>query len=69
MQTNREDVGQRYREIVIPKPPTKDWADKKSSSFIHYFKSISEAKRLFGERTASDKFNYIASVSAYNNLN
>ena len=66
MQTNREDVGQRYREIVIPQPPTEKWADDISSSFRCYFTDLAEAKKTFGRKTASDDFNYIASVSAYN---
>lgn len=67
MQTNREDVGQRYREVIIPKPPTKKWAEKVSASFEQYFTSLANAKRLFCERNAADSFHYIASVSSYNN--
>lgn len=67
MQTNREDVGNRYREIVIPKPPTKDWAESVSLSFKQYFTKLAEAKKVFGNETSNDKFNYIASVSSYNN--
>ncbi|MEE3483518.1 MAG: N-6 DNA methylase [Bacteroidales bacterium] len=67
MQTNREDVGQRYREIIIPKPPSKEWAEKTSLPFKQYFSSLAESKKLFGAKTAADEFNYIASVSAYNN--
>ena len=66
MQTNREDVGQRYREIVIPKPPTKEWAETSSKPFKQYFTSLADAKKQFGAKTAADDFNYIASVSAYN---
>lgn len=66
MQTNREDVGQRYREIVIPKPPTKEWAETASKPFKQYFTSLADAKKQFGAKTAADDFNYIASVSAYN---
>lgn len=66
MQTNREDVGQRYREVVIPKPPTKEWAEKASTSFEQYFTSLANAKKLFCERNAADSFHYIASVSSYN---
>ena len=67
MQTNREDVGNRYREIVIPKPPTKEWAESVSLSFKQYFTKLAEAKKVFGNETSNDKFNYIASVSSYNN--
>lgn len=67
MQTNREDVGQRYREIIIPKPPSKEWAEKTSLPFKQYFSSLAESKKLFSAKTAADEFNYIASVSAYYN--
>ena len=65
MQTNREDVGQRYKEIIIPKPFSKEWADKISSSFTNYFTQLAEAKNKFCAGIAADKFDYIASVSAF----
>ena len=46
MQTNREDVGNRYREILIPKPISKAWADGVSSPFKNYFKGIADAKKV-----------------------
>jgi len=65
MQTNREDVGERYNEILIPKPKSVDWAEKVSMPFSKYFKSIAGAKNLFSAETAKDEFNYIASVSSF----
>jgi type I restriction enzyme M protein len=45
MQTNREDVGQRYHEIEIPVPGSKVEADKVSETFRNYFTSIIQARR------------------------
>jgi hypothetical protein len=33
MQTNREDCGSRHREIILPKPPSKNWALDTSAAF------------------------------------
>lgn len=65
MQTNREDVGQRYKEILIPQPISKEWADTVSAPFRNYFTSIATAKKEFVLSTSNDKFTYIASVSAF----
>ena len=65
MQTNREDVGSRYREVILPKPISVVWADKVSSAFKAYFTGLAEAKQGFITATNSDQFNYIASVSAF----
>ncbi|WP_314857148.1 N-6 DNA methylase [Stomatobaculum longum] len=65
MQTNREDVGQRYKEILIPIPISKEWADKVSNAFKKYFEGIAEGKKEFVDSTAKDDFTYIASVSAF----
>lgn len=65
MQTNREDVGQRYKEIIIPKPVGKEWAEKVSRPFAKYFKQLADAKQQFAKDTSSDNFDYIASVSAF----
>jgi type I restriction enzyme M protein len=65
MQTNREDVGSRYREILIPKPKSEKWAAMVSHAFSDYFQGIAKAKRRFAESTITDSYNYIASVSAF----
>ena len=65
MQTNREDVGGRYREVRIPKPKSVEWAEHVSSAFRDYFQGLANAKKEFADSTASDKYNYIASVSAF----
>lgn len=66
MQTNREDVGLRYREVAIPLPKSENWAKEVSMPFAKYFKGIAKSKEIFGEETQKDSFNYIASVSAFN---
>ena len=65
MQTNREDVGSRYREILIPKPKSDAWAKKASQAFQDYFQGLADAKKRFADSTSADSYNYIASVSAF----
>lgn len=62
MQTNREDCGQRYREIILPKPTSKAWASSTSASFQHYFETIAGAKATFIEQVRTSKFEYVANV-------
>lgn len=62
MQTNREDCGDRYREVLLPKPPTKDWANKVGSPFREHFQTIAQAKEAFIKSVHSDGFSYVASV-------
>lgn len=63
MQTNREDCGSRHREIILPKPKNKAWADKTSAQFRKYFTTISEAKSAFIKAVVSDKFEHVANVA------
>jgi type I restriction enzyme M protein len=63
MQTNREDCGQRFREIILPKPPNKEWAIKTSEQFRVYFTTISGAKNTFIESIRRDKFEHVANVA------
>ena len=63
MQTNREDCGSRYKEIVIPKPPCVSWAKDKSESFRSYFEGVARATRSFRRKVANDEFDYTANVS------
>ena len=64
MQTNREDCGLRYREILLPKPPSVEWAQHQSRAFREYFESLSDCKQKFLEGIIGDEFEYIASVSS-----
>jgi len=58
-------IGDRYREIVIPKPPNKPWAQNVSQSFREYFTTIASAREKFKASVASDLFVYVASASSY----
>jgi len=62
MQTNREDCGSRYREVLLPKPKGRAWADKASEAFRVYFTTIATAKTAFVETVKRSKHEHIASV-------
>jgi type I restriction enzyme M protein len=62
MQTNREDCGQRYREIILPKPKSKAWAKSTSASFRDYFQTIATARASFIEQVRASKFEHVANV-------
>jgi len=64
MQTNREDCGKRYREIVIPKPKSKRWASKVSAAFREYFTALAKSKETFVQEIVRDNLQYVANVSA-----
>ena len=63
MQTNREDCGDRYREITLPLPPSKAWADKQSAAFREYFTTVANARTNFVSSIASEEIPMIASVT------
>lgn len=62
MQTNREDCGNRYREILLPKPPDRSWADRVSGSFRTYFTKIATARATFMRHLRKDQHEYTANV-------
>lgn len=62
MQTNREDCGSRYREILLPKPPNKAWAIKVSKPFRTYFTTLAKAKTAFVADVQSSKYDHVANV-------
>lgn len=45
MQTNREDVGKRYRELKIPLPPDKKRGDEVSMAFREYYRKVTKARK------------------------
>lgn len=47
MQTNREDVGQRYLENEIPWPDTKDHGLQVSAPFRDYYEGIDSLRQQF----------------------
>jgi type I restriction enzyme M protein len=63
MQTNREDCGSRYGEIVLPKPKNRVWADKTSEQFRKYFTTIAEARSSFCDAVSKDRFEHVANVA------
>ena len=62
MQTNREDCGQRYREIILPRPKSKAWAKSTSAAFRSYFETIANARTSFIEAVRTSKFEHVANV-------
>lgn len=62
MQTNREDVGKRFYEIMIPIPPSKAEASRVSSAFRNYYQTISTARIELGEylKNAADHHFFVA---------
>jgi len=63
MQTNREDVAGRYREIELPVPKDKDWAQEVSLPFRNYFTTIASAKHEFVEAVRNAPFEFIANIA------
>ena len=56
MQTNREDLGNRYREIRIPVPATREHGELVSSHYRKYYRSIAQLRSEFLEaRKAQNK--------------
>ncbi len=62
MQTNREDVGDRYKEILLPKPQSSGWAGSASAAFREYFTTLAAARTQFRARLTESGFEYIASA-------
>jgi type I restriction enzyme M protein len=66
MQTNREDVGSRHREIRLPWPPedaaAKAWTAAHAADFKAYFEDIAKAKGMFHEALQAKDIEFIGSV-------
>lgn len=58
MQTNREDVGDRYREIVIPVPPNRTDATAVSKDFRAYFMGLSKLRATFAASLSADRLHH-----------
>lgn len=54
MQTNREDVGDRFHEIALPIPPSRDRADKVSCEFRDYYQSLASARSKLASYLLTD---------------
>ena len=62
MQTNREDVGRRYREIEIPAPGDRRSADSACAAFREHFTSLARAQAQFRSSLHDSGLEYIASA-------
>ena len=62
MQTNREDCGNRHREILIPWPTSKESGQKISQPFREYFQTIATAREKYIKALTSDSNVYVANV-------
>jgi hypothetical protein len=58
MQTNREDVGDRYREILLPIPPDKSTARAVSREFRAYYSGLSRLREKFSEYLSGNDLHY-----------
>lgn len=54
MQTNREDVGDRYLEIEVPVPPSREVADNVSAPFRNYYSTLANARTELQGYLAAD---------------
>lgn len=66
MQTNREDVGSRYRQIRVPVAPNGEAADKVSAPFRDYYTGMQDLReKLLSYLSESDKFHiFLSSAEA-----
>lgn len=58
MQTNREDVGHRYREILVPIPPDKKQAQDVSKEFRTYFQGMARLRTNFATHLAVEDLHH-----------
>lgn len=59
MQTNREDIGPRYREIRIPLPPDRQAADEVSEPFRAYYEGTAVLRESFLDYLATDEHHHV----------
>lgn len=66
MQTNREDVGHRYREILVPVPPSLEDARRVSEAFRDYYTGIAESRQQLDSwlSESSDHHFFVSANSA-----
>lgn len=58
MQTNREDVGNRIREILIPIPLNKKTMEEKSQIFGEYYGLVEKARKQLQLKLEQDEFSH-----------
>lgn len=59
MQTNREDVGRRYAEILLPVPPDRETAEHQSRAFRDYYLGTQKLRDNFMDYLLRDDKHYI----------
>lgn len=64
MQTNREDAGSRYQEILLPIPTSRAAADACSREFREYYEGVSELRENFLAYLAKDDRHHVFMSSA-----
>lgn len=47
MQTNRDDVGDRYREVLVPVPPSAERATEASAAYRSYYRGLARLRGRF----------------------
>lgn len=62
MQTNREDVANRYKEVLIPVPKNLQWAEEVSAPFRQYFTTIAAARSIFQTQAENADFEFVRNV-------
>lgn len=55
MQTNREDVGKRYLEILLPVPPSSERAEEISEPFRSYYQTLARARSALSNYLNKEK--------------
>jgi hypothetical protein len=55
MQTNREDVGKRYLEILLPVPPNRERAEDVSEPFRTYYQTLAKARSTLSNYLNQEK--------------
>lgn len=68
MQTNREDVSNRYREILLPIPRDVAWAEAVSGPFRDYFTTLAAARTTFVTSLSESGYEYIASAHSVGSI-
>jgi type I restriction enzyme M protein len=58
MQTNREDVGDRFREVIVPIPPDELIGREVSSEFRNYYVGLSQLRIAFAASLAADDLHH-----------
>lgn len=62
MQTNREDIGGRWREIVVPMPKSPEWALEVSRPIREYLLSLSALAEDFRRLTSNGQYELIPGI-------